>query len=175
MGAAHCDHYRENEALDSDMAHTRKLTKINQNDGNFAGVKKICMSDISLGGVKMAKPSQKNIDAILAYYNQYGKFDKPILVCSCGDGYVLKRRYARYYVAKQLGLEHIDARIGEEPSEIERICTVGSGVVHTQYGSGTVKKVSPTMVEVCFAKGIVKTFDIKTCIEQEILKPKLPK
>lgn len=56
-------------------------------------------------------PKKVKVEKVEEYYTKYGKLDKPIVVVWRKGNYELRDKYLRYYVAKKLGLEEIDAYV----------------------------------------------------------------
>ena len=71
---------------------------------------------ITVGDKDFGKPSQNKVDALIAYYQKYGKLDKPIVVSRRGDKYVVEDKYLRYYVAKLLKLTNVPVYIVSQKS-----------------------------------------------------------
>ena len=85
----------------------------------FEGVKEIPMKLIKLPGYfKSAKPSPDKVQKTVEYYQEHGRFDKPITVQLQDDNYLLKDKYLRYYVAKKLNLESIEAEFEDKKKEV---------------------------------------------------------
>ena len=171
MGSAHCDHYQKDPAFDDIELPLQQY----DDDGivPFEGVRKIKLSSISLGTTKMVQPSPKNIKQILDYYEEHRELDKPILISYCDGKYILERRYARYYVATQLGLTYVAARMDSGPNASieEQLRTLGSIVQHKVFGKGVVVAVSPKTISIRFADGNTKAFLTEDCIKNKLLKP----
>ena len=109
---------------------------------------------------------------MLAYYQKHGVLDKPILVSSSDNKYILEDKYLRYYVAKKLGLKQIDAQYGLFCNELEEaLRTVGTKVLHqgtngfTGNGIGIVSKVSLDRLYVVFESGEEISFCFPDCIK----------
>ena len=118
-GSSHCDQYKES-SLGGQVTCANVPPRI-EKPRAFQGIKKIKMSDISLGNKKWGKPSRKKIEDLLDYYLEHGELDKPILVSCKGDKYVLEDKYLRWYVANELGLKEIDAQYGYEKTRWMKI------------------------------------------------------
>ena len=91
----------------------------------FTGSKIIRMEDIKLEHSFInSKPSESKCRQIKEYYAEHKCLDRPIYVECKGSGYVLKDNYARYYVAKQLGLKTVLARYGDrKKAKLELVLT----------------------------------------------------
>lgn len=151
IGSSHCEQYRE---------HSLGAPPEIEKPRAFQGIKKIKMSDISLGNKNWGKPSKDKVEELKDYYLEQGELDKPILVSCKGDKYVLEDKYLRWYVANKLGLEEIDAQFGSERNRMEEeLRKVGTKVYHNppliskSKGSGTVIKVSLHNFWVAFDNG----------------------
>ena len=108
VGAAHCTYYEE-ECIDEISIPKHVVAEKDA----FQGIKMIAMADIEVSD-KFKLPSKEKIDAVIQYYKECGKIDKPVSVSCHGKKYKLEDKYLRYYVAKQLGLKKIPARIRTE-------------------------------------------------------------
>ncbi len=51
------------------------------------------------------QPRREKIEATIAYYKKYGKFDKPVVIV--GENNLLVDGYKRYVAAKELNLSKI--------------------------------------------------------------------
>ena len=71
----------------------------------------IPLEELTVGHKNFGKPSQEKVDALIAYYRNNGKLDKPIVVSRHGEKYLIEDKYLRYYVAKLLGLKVVPVRI----------------------------------------------------------------
>ena len=131
-GSAHCLYYKEAEVLKNTPKREKEV---------FEGIKRIDISDIRLPyEVKMIRPSQQKIDRLYDYYAKHGELDKPIVVRCKGCKYELVDKYLRYYVAKELGLQQILARIAvPKVYKVEDFFRLeGTELWHLRFGGLTV-------------------------------------
>ena len=76
----------------------------------FDGIRSIPINQIEVPPCfKKNRPAEKKIDSMIEYYKERGHFDKPVTVVFRDDKYVLKDKFLRYYVGKELKLKEIDA------------------------------------------------------------------
>ena len=76
----------------------------------FDGIRSIPINQIEVPPCfKKNRPAEKKIDSMIEYYKEHGHFDKPVTVVFRDDKYVLKDKFLRYYVGKELKLKEIDA------------------------------------------------------------------
>lgn len=169
-GSSHCDQYRE-RSLGCQGTYVNGFQKL-ENTRAFQGIKKIKMSDISLGNKKWGNPSKDKVEELLDYYLEQGELDKPVLVSCKGDKYILEDKYLRWYVANELGLKEIDAQFGSERNRMEEeLRKVGTKVYHNprlkskSNGSGTVIKVSLHNLWVAFDNGETVKYTFPQCID----------
>lgn len=169
-GSSHCDQYRERSlgGQGTDVNIPPRIEKPRA----FQGIKKVKMSDISLGNKKWGKPSKDKVEELLDYYLEQGELDKPVLVSCKGDKYILEDKYLRWYVANELGLKEIDAQFGSERNRMEEeLRKVGTKVYHNprlkskSNGSGTVIKVSLHNLWVAFDNGETVKYTFPQCID----------
>ena len=76
----------------------------------FDGIRSLPINQIEVPPCfKKNRPAEKKIDSMIEYYKERGHFDKPVTVVFRDDKYVLKDKFLRYYVGKELKLKEIDA------------------------------------------------------------------
>lgn len=109
--------------------------------------------------------------AVIRYYKEHEKLDKPVSVSCHGKKYKLEDKYLRYYVAKQLGLKEIPARIStEKENRVEdKMRVVGAKVKHIKYGKGVVTRVMDNSVIIAFESGKETTFNIEICVKNKLI------
>ena len=172
-GSAHCKHYKPTKRPHEEIPvptppkpdNVKKLTK-----ESFDGIQLIDMKDIILPLKHMQPPSPEKVAALRKFYQENGVLDKPIVVSCHGNKYMLEDKYLRYYVAKQLGLPKIHAKIGTKKNKPEDyIRKKGSKLIHKSYGEVTV--VSSTMMHTVVrdSEGKLITLDIETCLKNNLL------
>lgn len=163
VGAAHCNYYEECRVDETEPIHVNVV----MDKSDFQGVKMIAMSDIEVSN-KFKLPAQDKIDAVIQYYRKNGKLDKPISVSCHGKKYKLEDKYLRYYVAQQLGLKEVPARIStEKENKLEdKIRIVGTRVKHTKYGNGKIVNVTDKNVDILFETGKAVSFNIDMCVKK---------
>ena len=159
-GAAHCNYYEEKRVVEPVISDKKA----------FHGIKMIVMSDIEVSD-KFILPSKEKIDAVIRYYKEHEKLDKPVSVSCHGKKYKLEDKYLRYYVAKQLGLKEIPARIStEKENRVEdKMRVVGAKVKHIKYGKGVVTRVMDNSVIIAFESGKETTFNIEICVKNKLI------
>ena len=166
IGAAHCSYYEECQT------QGEEATKVvnDENKSDFKGIRMIKISDIELRG-KYRVPAKDKISAVISYFKENGKLDKPISVSCNGNKYVLEDKYLRYYVAKQLGLKEVPAKIStEKENKLEdKIRIIGRKVTHSKFGVGKIVSVSDDKVEIAFNTGKTIDFSIDICVKKELL------
>lgn len=165
VGAAHCSYYEE-ECIDEISIPKHVVAEKEA----FQGIKMIAMADIEVSD-KFKLPSKEKIDAVIQYYKEHGKIDKPVSVSCHGKKYKLEDKYLRYYVAKQLGLKEIPARIStEKENKLEdKIRVVGTKVKHTKYGIGKITRVTDNSVDIIFESGKESTFNVEMCVKSKLI------
>lgn len=167
-GSAHCSHYQEKQepAFIPDEPIKPKKSKM-----EFEGIKDIPMKQVEIGLSKAKQPSKDKVDNLIAYYKKNGKLDKPIVVSVHKDKYRLVDKYLRYYVAKQLELETIPAKIGtyKESKVEDKIRKIGTKIDHKKFGTGVVVEADATYVSVRFDNGKIMKFNISFCLEKGLL------
>lgn len=82
---------------------------VQQPDGteNIIGIEHIFVSSALLEST----PSEKKIKPIREFYEKNGYLDEPLLIKT--GSLALQNSYARYYFAKQIGLEYVPVRYME--------------------------------------------------------------
>lgn len=163
-GAAHCNYYEEHNQMEAAICYQE--CEVDE----FKGVKMIFMSDIKVKK-HFHLPSKEKIDTVFEYYKEHGELDKPIVVSCHGNWYYLEDKYLRYYVAQQLGLKKIPAKIGDykEVKLENRIRKLGTKVTHTKYGEGKVVDVSDKNITILFEAGNEVSFNIEMCIKKKFI------
>lgn len=165
VGSAHCDYYHSSKEPVTDALSTQDRVR------PFNGVKKILMEDIEIRDNKFAPPSQAKVQAAIECFNRNGSFDRPIVVSYAGNRYYLEDKYLRYYVALQLGLKEIYARIGtyNDHSDEDRIHNIGQRVQHKVFGKGKIINSTIDTVEIEFESENIKKLSIRTCIDEKMI------
>ena len=169
-GAAHCAFYKEKDVLKTSEVLSAETDKGEEIKQPFTGIRSIALSDIKTEkGFK--QPDPQKLEAVIKYYRENGRLDKPVVVSCKGDHYVLEDKYLRYYAAGQLGLESISAVMKSEISDREGrlLYPIGSRVVHGTCGIGVVRSVKDGKITVAFEQAGEKKFDIKMCQERGLL------
>lgn len=163
VGAAHCSHYKEQVVAQPNPT----VKPQGQPRMEFSGVKEILMSQVKINPDKAKKPGKEKVDNLIAYYRQNGKLDKPIVVSIQGDKYLLEDKYLRYYVAKQLNLKTIPAKIGtfKQSSADDRLHKVGTKVTHKTFGKGVVTDSDGSTTTIKFENGKEMKFNIEMCVQ----------
>lgn len=167
IGSAHCSHY--DEKVEQQVVEQQE--KVMQTLKPFSGVKEIDLNLIEVDLSKAETPKKSKVDKLIQFYNQHGTLDKPIIVSIRGDKFILKDKYLRYYVAKELGLKKILAEMSTK-SEIkieDQLRKTGTKVRHQKYGEGVVIAVDLSYVTVRFEDGKEKKFDIALTIKNKYL------
>lgn len=169
-GASHCNYY--DELYNDEIDITPVPVKEDKNTQDFIGIQMLSMDLISVDKKKFKLPSQDKIDAVIDYYNQHGKLDKPISVSCKGDKYWLEDKYLRYYVAKKMGLKEIPAKIGtEKQNKIDdKLRIVGTRCKHMKFGNGQVTEVLDNKIVIRFESGKEVTFDIDFVVSKNLIK-----
>lgn len=166
VGAAHCSYYDEYQAQE------KVITEVNNIDVkvDFTGVKMIKVSDIELCK-KYKEPDKEKVVKVVRYYKEHGELDKPISVSCYGDKYKLEDKYLRYFVAKQLGLDEVSARIStEKENKLEdKIRVVGTKVIHNKFGGGVIAAVKDNKIDIMFDSGKKIEFSIEICVKKEVI------
>lgn len=76
----------------------------------FTGIASIRLKEIVIDDdYNNWKPSRDELNAILVFYDEHKKMDKPIIVDIVDDQYVLKGNYLQYYASKRLNKTWIKA------------------------------------------------------------------
>lgn len=167
IGSAHCMNYKEkiNKSIQSEEAVVPKPVR------DFDGVKELSIELISVNHSKAPKPKQEKVDALIEYYRKNGRLDKPIIVSIQDDAYLLEDKYLRYYVAKELRLKTIPAKMGtlQESKDEDKLRKKGMKVVHKTYGKGIVIDADEAHTTVRFENGKEVKLDIFTCIENKLI------
>lgn len=82
----------------------------------FPGTEAIRMNQIKVSNkYKQWKPDQQDVDRLLAFYDEYHKLDKPIIVAIRDDEYCIKGNFLQYYVSKLLNKTWIKATMNIVP------------------------------------------------------------
>lgn len=167
VGSAHCSHYKE-RIIPQPAPNVKPQEKPRM---DFSGVKEIPMSQIEINLDKARKPGKEKVDNLIAYYKQNGKLDKPIVVSVQGGKYLLEDKYLRYYVAKQLNLKTISAKIGtfKQSTADDRLHKVDTRVIHKTFGNGVVVNSNGNHTTIKFESGKEMSFDIAMCIQNGII------
>lgn len=136
----------------------------------FAGIQMIAMADIIMPKHKLHSPSPKKVAELHKYYQEHGALDKPVIVSCAGKKYRLEDKYLRYYVAKELGLKEIPAKIGteKEMKPEDAIRKKGTKLIHKSYGEVVVESSTLKHAVVINAEGKHITLDIETCINNKL-------
>ena len=138
---------------------------------HFDGIKEISTELITVNHSKAKKPKQEKVAALIEYYRNNGRLDKPIIVSIQDDSYLLEDKYLRYYVAKKLGLKTILAKMGtlQESKNEDKLRKIGMKIVHKTYGKGTVIDANEAYTTVRFENGKEVKLGIFTCIENKLI------
>ena len=165
-GAAHCSYYEEHVLPASLPEQQDKKLSM-----EFVGVKEIPIKLVKIDYSKAKIPSKDKVDSLIEYYKKNGTLDKPIIVSVQNDIYLLEDKYLRYYVAKQLGLESLSAKIGtfKESKSEDRLRKVGTKVTHQKFGQGIVVDANETHTTIRFDNEKEMKFDISMCVERKYL------
>lgn len=174
-GSAHCKNYkvvhRANACqppLTQKKVEGTTQTKYKQ---PFQGIQLIDMADIIMPTHKLHPPSPTKVAELHRYYQEHGTLDKPIIVSCAGKKYRLEDKYLRYYVAKELGLKDIPAKIGtkKEMKAEDAIRKKGTKLIHKSYGEVIVESSTLKHVVVINSEGKHITLDIETCINKKLV------
>ena len=176
-GSAHCKYYDEAKVVEELKSNDSAMTRVSAKTDISApkpkwtsGIKSIPIDQIIVPDTFIT-PSKNKIDKLVEYYNEHKRLDKPIVVSYYGDKYFLEDKYLRYYVARQLGLKKIDAKLYSRSAKDNIYYPQRCKVIHKTYGEGTVTKSTKDRVYVRFEKdGSEKSFDADMCFKQELLK-----
>lgn len=167
IGSAHCMKYKERivEEKQSEIVNSPNPVK------HFDGIKEISIDLITVNPSIAKKPKQEKVDALIEYYRNNGSLDKPIIVSIQDDLYLLEDKYLRYYVAKEIGLKSIAAKIGtfQESKYEDKLRKKGTKLVHKKYGKGIVIDADNAHTTVHFENGMEVKLSISTCIENELV------
>lgn len=152
------------------MGECKSITGAPWHAEEFAGIKEIPIGLVKIDVHKTQPPNHEKVLKLIEYYKDNGRLDKPIVVSPQGDKYLLEDKYLRYYVATQLGLETIPAKIGtlKESKAEDLLRKVGTPVIHQRYGKGSVIEASSTKTTIRFKSGEIITFDISRCAKTKL-------
>lgn len=184
-GAAHCQFYEEERIDKKDRLVSVPIKnkvervyvnsvedKVDESVKVFSGVQTIRLDQIVVPKKYLRlSPDSKKVETLYKYYKSHKRLDKPIYVSIKNGMYYLEDKYLRYYVAKELGLKRVRARIGTYSESVmyDRLQKVGRSVKHKKYGIGTIVENDGKYVTVLFDKGEDIRFDLDICIKNNIL------
>lgn len=167
IGSAHCMKYKEriNEEVQKGNCISPKPVK------HFDGIKEISIELITVNHSKAKKPKQEKVDALIEYYRKNGHLDKPFIVSIQNDSYLLEDKYLRYYVAEELGLKNVPAKIGtlQERKDEDKLRKKGMKVIHKTHGKGIVIDADEAYTTVRFGNGKEVKLSISTCIQNKLI------
>lgn len=176
-GSAHCKYYKATKkpcAIQSQPTQkpAEPLMNPNHNKQPFSGIQLIKMKDILMPRHAVHPPAPKKVAELKEYYAEHGTLDKPIIVSCAGTKYRLEDKYLRYYVAKQLGLQEIPAKIGtkDKIKPEDALRKKGSRILHTKYGVVTVIESDLKHVTVKTDNDEIIALDIETCLRNNLVK-----
>ena len=173
-GSAHCNNYKLSRSVHIDQSlpipKPPEAPPDPKGKQPFAGIQMIAMSDIIMPTHKLNPPALKRVAELHKYYQEHGTLDKPIIVSCAGQKYRLEDRYLRYYVAKELGLKEIPAKIGkrEETKTEDAIRKKGAVLIHKTYGRVVVESSTLKHSVVVDDDGKQITLDIETCVNKKL-------
>lgn len=150
LGSSHCKYYAESEQMAQNVylktrsveeefedkkterllkgqisgSETISYTKSKTSSKNklvFTGVESLHITEIHLPSkYDNMIPSEKDIQAMMDYYNQHRKIDKPIIVEVRDGKYYLKDNYLQYYISKKIGKKWIKATIDNKFPKVKK-------------------------------------------------------
>ena len=138
---------------------------------HFDGIKEISTELITVNHSKAKKPKQEKVAALIEYYRKNGHLDKPVIVSIQNDSYLLEDKYLRYYVAEELGLKNVPAKIGtlQERKDEDKLRKKGMKVIHKTHGKGIVIDDDEAYTTVRFGNGKEVKLSISTCIQNKLI------
>lgn len=160
-GAAHCTAYKDKN-VDFNMEQVPvDIVK------PFVDIRHIEISKIIVPKDVFDKPSEEKIKKLIDFYKRNQRLDKPIVVECAKNSYLLKDKYLRYLVAKQLGLKELYAEMGnqEDIRSWNKLRKKGTLVWVNKLGDvGEVVDFTIRKVTIKFDNGVIKEYDIHKCI-----------
>lgn len=172
-GSAHCKNYKVVHRASYQPPQPLKETPApppSKYKQPFEGIQMIAMVDIIMPTHKLHPPAPAKVAELHKYYQEHGTLDKPIIVSCAGKKYRLEDKYLRYYVAKELGLKKIPAKIGtkKEMKPEDAIRKKGAKLIHKSYGEVVVESSNLKHLVVVDSTGKHITLDIETCIKNKL-------
>lgn len=170
-GSAHCKYYSE----DTGTQKSKSANSTCERAVPFHGTAKIKLKNISVPAAFYKKKNSREIGNIIKHYKKYHTLLEKVTV-QCVDGkYELVDGFSTYEAARIMLLDEIPATFSEarkkhDNNRTKPVYHLNQWVEYKTVGIGRIIRIDDEFITIRFTDGIEKTYSIKICQQNGLLK-----